>query len=544
MKKGTVIFLAMLLFACPFASAQLGIFDQTADWGGPDSPPQRGNFKAEGEVEVTGTGANAVYTMRGNGDDIWDNNDEGFFVYTDLSGSWRLSAKVYWEFTGTNDWSKIGVMMRENGSAADSRHYWIELRGASFGDRVDAQWRLNTGGSSGNVQIFEEDGTTPVSDQGDGVYLRITRYAEIDMVQSEFSYDGSEWFFAHSQTMEFPDQIAWGLAITSHVDDDVLVEATVSEVVLEQVENVVATTRSFDATRFLPGQSINVTLNLFNPSGEAIDIELIETVPTGITVSDISNGGTVSGDTITWTHSVPSGSSTLTYVANVPADYDPSVSGYTAFWSGTDGTLDVVGQDTLFMITVSVGDEIFSFDFENAAQVDEWEDLAGFWDIEGGQFIEFLDAGGPLVTLTGDADLADVAISVQGMGLVGDADWGIVFRATDLSNFYSWQFVNGTLSLILYNAGARSTLFDMAFAEELNVWQDFLVIVQGNVIHLYFNGEIIAIVEDDSHAAGQVGLFGWVNAGSAVGDTGGIAFDNFVVSSVAGATPVAHWSLY
>lgn len=198
------------------------------------------------------------------------------------------------------------------------------------------------------------------------------------------------------------------------------------------------------------------------------------------------------------------------------------------------------------MITVGVGEELFSFDFEDADQVDQWTDLAGFWDIEGGLFYEWEDADGPLVTLTGDPTLTDVAVSVQGMGLVADADWGIVFRATDIGNFYSWQFVNGTLALLSYVNGTRSdpVLYSETYAEELNVWQDFMVIVKGNVIHCYFNGELKTIVEDDNLTAGQVGLFGWVNSGSTVEENGFIAFENFVVSTVGEPTGVADWSLY
>lgn len=193
---------------------------------------------------------------------------------------------------------------------------------------------------------------------------------------------------------------------------------------------------------------------------------------------------------------------------------------------------------------VGVGEELFSFDFEDPAQADQWTVLAGEWGIEGGQYFELADADGPLVTLTGDSDLADVAISVQGMGLVEDADWGIVFRATDIDNFYSWQFVNESLALIVYSGGERSTLYSEEFAEELNVFQDYLVIANGNQIHLYFNGELRATVEDDTHASGQVGLFAWVNAGTDV-TNGGVTYDNFVVSSVGEASSVDdYWIKY
>jgi hypothetical protein len=533
--RSIALLIAAASIAVP-AFAQ-GPFDATADWG------PRSTVKTPGEVEYDA--ASGTFTLRGNGDDIWNNDDEAFYVYTTLTGSWRLSAKVYWDDPGTSEWSKVGVMMRETADNAASRNYMAILRGASFGDRADASWRATTGGSSSSAQMFEEDGTTPVQDIFfEGLYLRITRYAEIDVVQTEYSYDGVEWFVGHSQSMNFPDEIAWGLVITSHEDTAALVEATISDVVLEQVENIVAVNRAFDVTSFLPGQNINVTLNLFNPA-EAKTVSLKETVPTGFTISNISGGGTASGNVITWNTNAASGASTLSYTVSVPASYNPSASGYSATFSGTDGTVDFQGKTNLFLINFGVGTELFSYDFEDATQVDDWTDLAGFFDIESGRLLELDDAGGPLVTLTGDSTLSDVAISVDATGLVGDADWGIVFRAIDLSNFYSWQFVNGNLELLEYVGGTRTTLYTEPFAEELNVAQNYLVVAKGTAFQLWFNGQLHAIVEDNSLTAGQVGLFTWVNAGTDLSTSiGGTAFDNFTVSSVAAASNVNNWSLY
>lgn len=528
-----VLFVAACIAAPAFAQ---GPFDSTANWG------PRGTANTPGEVEYDD--ASGTFTMRGNGDDIWNNDDEGFFVYANKSGSWRISANVYWNDPGTNDWSKIGVMVRENAEDASSRHYWAELRGAGFGDRVDAQWRDSTGGGSGNAQIFEEDGTTGVFDIfNEGVWIRVSRYAALDLFVTEWSYDGENWVIGHQQNQaDWPDEVAFGLAITSHVDDEFLVEARVTDVVLEEIPDVVAITRSFDATSFLPGQDIGVTLNLFNPSADAVNLTITETSP--FAASTISDGGSASGNTITWNFSAPSGSSSISYTASVPANYDTASSGYGATWSGTDGSLDIQGKNSLFLIDFGPGEEIVSYDFEDASQLDAWTDLAGFFDIESGQLMELEDAGGPLVTLA-DGSYSDVAVSVDATGLVGDADWGIVFRATDLQNFYSFQFVNGALELLEYVAGARATIYNQAFAEELGVVQKYQIVARGTVIQLWFNGEVVAIVEDDSLTEGQVGLFTWVNAGTDLSATiGGTAFDNFVVSSVAGATDVNNWSLY
>lgn len=536
--------IVLLILAAPPGFAQIGVFDNTADWYSPENP--RGNIKVAGNVTVT----DGLYTVEGNGDDIWNNDDEGFFVYSEKSGSWRLSARVNWFDPGTNDWAKAGVMIRENATLPQSRHYWIELRGAGFGDRVDVQWRTTEGGGSGGSQVFEDppDNAIPVQATNEGIWLRVTRIAPINMLISEWSFDGTNWTQAHSTTVEgWGDTVAYGLAVTNHDDNDFLATAEFDNVVLEEVPPVLNITRSFSKRSFVPAETLSVTLNMLYTGDTAADSTITEEIPAGFTASNISDGGTFSNGTITWNISVPPGNTQLTYNVTANADYDPAALGYGAQWSGSGGTFPTAGPDTAFLFQVAVGDELFKFDFENPNQFDEWEMLAGFWDIFEGRYIEFDDAGGPLVTVTGDPGLTDVSITVEAQGLVGDADWGIAFRVTDIGNHYSWQFVNGGLDLILYNGGARSTLYHEDYPEVLNVWQKFQVIVLGNVIHLLFNDEIKAVIQDDTHAAGQVGLFGWVNSGSDVGDTGGIVFDNFVVSEAVVAeepTKVEFWSYY
>lgn len=351
---GLSVFAALI--AVP-AFAQ-GPFDKTADWGGPDSPPQRGNIKVAGEVEYdAGSG---TFILRGNGDDIWENNDEGFMVYTELEGSWSLSARVYWNEPGSNDWSKVGVMVREDGADAESRHYWIELRGAGFGDQVDAQWRDSTGGSSGNTQIFEDDGATGVADYAnEGVWLRVTRVASEDLFYSEWSYDGENWTVGHSQTQtDWPDTAAFGLTITSHVDDDFLVEARVDDVKITAAPPVGV--RAVSPPTFSPGTEHSVEITLINESDSAIDMSVEETPPTGFAISNISDGGTESGGTISWSINAAPGTTTLSYSLAAPADASTDTPNS---FTGTSGAVETTGTNTLTYLNVLPapdGDPIFT----------------------------------------------------------------------------------------------------------------------------------------------------------------------------------------
>ncbi len=352
------------LFLCTSpAFAQFGIFEKTADWGTSDYPPQRGSYKVPGSVEVTGSGDSAVYLMKGNGDDIWESNDEGFYVYKELAGSWRLSGKVYWEDPGgVGEWAKIGVMIREEADNPLSRHYWIELRSYDMGDRTDAQWRTSTGSDSANVQIFNAEGND-ISDPGEGLWLRVSRFASIDLVMTEYSLDGSEWNFAHSMTMQLPETVAYGLTITNHEDNEYLAEATVSEVKLEEAPPIVTANRSFDAPGFQPGDSIGVAIQAVNGGDAALQWTIADTVPEGWEISDVSGNGVVDGQTITWDLAFDPGFSNLTYKVKAPASFDPYTEGYGALWSGTVGPLPLGGTGGMFLMLDGVGM------FEGSAEV-------------------------------------------------------------------------------------------------------------------------------------------------------------------------------
>ncbi len=308
-----------------------GLFDKTADWGTAEFPPQRGSVKVPGSV----TFANGTYTLRGNGDDIWDNNDEGFFVYTEKAGSWRLSGRVQWNDPGSNEWSKVGLMIRENGAGPASRAFYTILRGNDFGDQTDAAWRETTGGSSFNAQSFQPDpdnpgSTIPVQATMDGLWLSVTRIAEADMVIAEYSFDGVTWVTAYTMVMAFPETVAYGLCITNHDDNDYLVEAAVSDVKLEEavatlaVRTLAGPTYFGSNSFFQAGDEFAVTLDVTNTSGASIPSVLKETVPAGWIVSDISGGGTEAAGVITWNQPVPDGKSSVGYKVTVPADPNPN----------------------------------------------------------------------------------------------------------------------------------------------------------------------------------------------------------------------------
>lgn len=530
--QGIILFMALCVMVLP-GYAQIGIFQTGTDIGTPGAA-------GSAVYDV----ADKMYTVTGSGADIWGTADNFYYLYNEVSGNFSLKARVYlYVDSGDSTWAKAGPMVRDNLTPGSSFGFaMIRASGQDFGP----QWRETQDGSAAS-----DDSKLTGGWDGTAVLEGLVEIERIGKTINYYYYTAGEEVktLLHSQNISgLEDPVYAGLAVTSH-SAGVTSYAEFTEVeFVELPATPVITTRSFSVSSFKPGQTFTTTLLCQNTLSTDTEFSLTETPPAGFTISEISHGGTMSGGVITWKFSAPPGITQVTYKMTVPADYNPAVSGYSVQWSGSSGVALTLGPAQLYMIDVSVGEKLFSFDFQDAAQLTQWEDLAGTFDIANGQFVEIDDADGPLVTLTGDPTLTDVAVSVKGMGLVADADWGIVFRCSGIGDFYSWQFVNGYLRMISYVGGSRTEPLGISitYAEELNAWQEFTVIVKGNVIYAFFNGEIQGVVVDDALTEGQVGLFGWVNGGTDLSNVaGGIAFDDFVVSKVGGApVGVEQWSLY
>lgn len=337
--------LALCIFIAPtFAQ---GIFDKTADWSG------RGTLKAPGKV----TFSNGTYTIEGNGDDIWDNQDEGFFVYTEKTGSWSISGKCVWVDNDGHEWSKIGVMIREDGQAVGSRHHYNIVRGQSFGDRCDHGWRDTTGGGSDSVQLFDSSGTAVAVNADGAVWLKLTYRDDLKIIIAEWSHDGTNWNVGNTRAATFTTStLAYGLCATNHQNNESVAIGEISDVQLAQDTRVLgnrtitAPTLFGSNSLYQPGTVVDVQIVLSNP-GAATTINVSETVPSGWAVSAISNGGAASGNVISWNNlAVAAGITTLTYKVTAPANASGSVG-----FSGTAAGLPIAGNSAISGIAAPVG---------------------------------------------------------------------------------------------------------------------------------------------------------------------------------------------
>lgn len=156
-----------------------------------------------GAVGVAGSMAQSgtSFTVRGSGADIWGASDAFQFVHQKLAFNGEIIARVA-SVTNTNNWAKAGVMFRANLTPGSA--YALMLltpgSGASF------QFRTAAGAQS---QMAGQDWGTATP-----AWVRLVRTG--NTIAAYTSNDRSNWKAQGSATLDLPDEVYVGLAVTAH----------------------------------------------------------------------------------------------------------------------------------------------------------------------------------------------------------------------------------------------------------------------------------------------------------------------------------------
>jgi hypothetical protein len=142
------------------------------------------------------------------GSDIWNNADEFRYAYKTLNGDGTMIARVVSRGTGSNEWAKGGVMIRQS-TEAGSTHAYMPLT-AGGGNGASFQGRLAANGGSSN----SDSGTAVVPPY----FVKIERVG--NTFNGSISADGSVWTQLGTWTIEMADPVLIGLAVTSHASGE------------------------------------------------------------------------------------------------------------------------------------------------------------------------------------------------------------------------------------------------------------------------------------------------------------------------------------
>jgi regulation of enolase protein 1 (concanavalin A-like superfamily) len=172
-----------------------------------------GNVRTAGSVGH----AKGVFTVSGDGADIWDQADAFRYVFQTLNGDGTLTARVL-KIKNTDPWAKAGVMIRESLEA--NSIYTVAVVTPSSG--ITFQQRDRTGGPASTVIV--------VPNLAAPYWVRLVRQANTFTAYS--SENGTSWTKLGATTMAMGSQTYAGLAVCSHTDGT-LTEAQFDNVALQ-----------------------------------------------------------------------------------------------------------------------------------------------------------------------------------------------------------------------------------------------------------------------------------------------------------------------
>ena len=183
-----VILLGLSAATAPHAAAQV----LPVPWANTDV----GNPRVSGSASVSG----ATFTVTGAGTDIWKSSDQFQFVYQPVDGDVEIVARVA-SIQQIHQASKAGVMIRAalTASAPNAFMTGTAAKGWAF------QRRLVSGASSVD---------TPGSFSNPPGWVKLVRSG--DTFSGYESTDGSTWVLVDTETIEMPQTVYVGLAVTSH----------------------------------------------------------------------------------------------------------------------------------------------------------------------------------------------------------------------------------------------------------------------------------------------------------------------------------------
>ncbi len=155
-----------------------------------------------GSVGIVGDASysGGVFTIDGDGADIWGTADAFHFVYQSLAGDGEIYARVV-SIENTDTWAKAGVMIREE-LTADSTH---ATSAVTTGNGIAFQRRTTTGGSSEH---------TAGGGYSAPYWVRMVRSG--DTFTSYESDNGTSWTEIGSASISMSTNVYIGLAVTSH----------------------------------------------------------------------------------------------------------------------------------------------------------------------------------------------------------------------------------------------------------------------------------------------------------------------------------------
>lgn len=172
-----------------------------------------GNPAIEGIVTVSDGG----FDIAAGGADVWGVKDEFSFVYIERTGDFDFAARVE-SLTATHQYTKAGLMARED-LTPGSRHIYFQIfpdnkpRNKNNGG-FEYQYRQQTGGEMKAIYPARFEGTPDFPVTFPDTWIRLRR--DGNKFTGYTGTDGKSWKEYASFTLDLPEKVYLGAAVTSH----------------------------------------------------------------------------------------------------------------------------------------------------------------------------------------------------------------------------------------------------------------------------------------------------------------------------------------
>jgi hypothetical protein len=172
-----------------------------------------GNPAIAGTVIVSDGG----FDITAGGADVWGVKDEFNFVYIEKTGDFDLVARVE-SLTATHQYTKAGLMARED-LTPGSRHIYFQIfpnnspRNKNNGG-YEYQYRQITGAEMKAIYPRRFEGKPDFPVTFPNTWIRLKRVG--DKFTGYTSTDGKSWKEYATFTLDLPEKVYLGAAVTSH----------------------------------------------------------------------------------------------------------------------------------------------------------------------------------------------------------------------------------------------------------------------------------------------------------------------------------------
>jgi regulation of enolase protein 1 (concanavalin A-like superfamily) len=172
-----------------------------------------GNPTTTGKVNTTENG----FEITAGGADIWGTRDEFHFSYQTVKGDFDISVQIL-SLSTTNLYTKAGIMARTDLND-NSQHVYFQVfpdnspRNHNNGG-CEFQYRAIEGGEMKAIYPDINTAGTRFNVAFPNTWIRLKRSG--NEFQSYFSSDNKSWTLYSTYTLNMPEELFVGVAVTSH----------------------------------------------------------------------------------------------------------------------------------------------------------------------------------------------------------------------------------------------------------------------------------------------------------------------------------------